>query len=284
MVTLYSGTGKRIDIDTAAQDQHFTPWDDVLHRGWHEGVPDNTLPAYYLIAQNGYHWGEVDLFPAKDNTPMLSHNATITGTLNGVSTTLTLSESTEAELKQLVLSTHATYGEIHPASLADLLELAKTINIGLVLDMKVGGYFNNAEAAQAVAKTVVASGWADHVIYMPTTVNDAKAIQAIDRNASFDFVSAVKTADNLPADFSDMQSLLTGSNTVGYDFQGGVSDECIEIVHNAGLSVSFWGIGDTGHFRHNPLRVTYSGYGYAHLGRDYIRQKQADLAAKYPTG
>ena len=118
-------------------------------------------------------------------------------------------------MKQLVLSNHATYGEIHPASLADLLELAKTINIGLVLDM---------------------------------------------------------------------QSLLTSSNTVGYDFQGGVSDECIEIVHNAGLSVSFWGISDTGHFRHNPLRVTYSGYGYAHLGRDYIRQKQADLAAKYPTG
>lgn len=284
MVTLYSGTGKRIDIDTVAQNRDFTPWADVLHRGWHEGVPDNTLPAYYLIAQNGYHWGECDLFACADGTPILSHNATITGTINGVSTTLTVAESTEAEIKQLVLATHPAYGEIHPASLADLLELAKTINVGIVLDMKVGSYFNNTAKAEAVARTVIASGWADHVIYMPTTVNDAKAIQAIDRNASFDFVSSVKTADKLPTDFSGMTSLLTGSNTVGYDFQGGVSDECIEIVHNAGLSVSFWGISNTAHFRHNPLRVTYSSYQYAHLGRDYIRQKQDELAAQYPIG
>lgn len=284
MVTLYSGTGKQIDIDTAAQDQNVTPWDDVLHRGWHEGVPDNVLPAFYLIKENGYHWGECDVRISADGIPVLAHDETLTGTRNGVSTSYVISDTNAVDITSLVIATSEKFGEIHPCTLEELLDLAKAIDIGLVLDIKNSAATLNEANLKKLAAVVVGSGWADHVIYMPGGgPNYAKYIQAVDRNASFDFVSIVKEPDSLP-DLSAYTALLTGGNTVAFDFQGGVSDDAVDAVHNAGLGVSFWGISTSEHFRHNPLRVTYSSYTYAHLGRDYIRQKQADLAAKYPTG
>lgn len=284
MVTLYTGTGKRIDMDTATQNRDFTPWDDVLHRGWNEGVPDNVLPAFYLIKENGYRWGECDVRISADGIPILSHDETITGTRNGVSTSCVISDTSAAEITSLVIATGEAFGEIHPCTLEELLNLAKAMDIGLVLDIKNSAATLNEANMKKLAAVVVGSGWADHVIYMPGGgPNYAKYIQAVDRNASFDFVSIVKELDKLP-DLSAYTALLTGANTVGFDFQSGVSDEVIDAVHNAGLNVSFWGISTTEHFRHNPLRITYSSYAYAHLGRDYIREKQAVLDAQYGNG
>lgn len=285
MATLYSGTGTTLYLggSASAADSAFTPWDDVLHRGWHQGVPDNVLPAFYLIKENGFSWGECDVRICADGIPVLAHDETVTGTLNGVSTSYVISETNAADITSLVIATNDKYGEIHPCTLEELLEVAKTIDIGLVLDIKNSSATLKEENLKKLAAIVVGSGWADHVIYMPGGgPNYAKYIQAVDRNASFDFVSAVKEIGSLP-DLTSYQALLTGANTVAFDFQAGVSDEVVQAVHNAGLNVSFWGVNNTSHFSHNPLRVTYSGYGYAHLGRDFIRQKQAELAAKYPT-
>lgn len=288
MTTLYSGRGNILYLgetapDTAA-DSGFTPWDDVLHRGWHEGVPDNVLPAFFLIRENGYRWGECDVRISADGIPLLAHDETVTGMLDGVSTSYAVSETNAADITSLVIAKNERFGDIHPCTLEALLELAKTLDLGLVLDIKNSTATLKEANLKKLAAVVVGSGWAEHVIYMPGGgPNYAKHIQAIDRNASFDFVSAVKELDKLP-DLTGYQALLTGANTVAFDFQAGVADEVVQAVHAAGLNVSFWGVSNTAHFRHNPLRVTYSGYGYAHLGRDYIRQKQAELAAKYATG
>lgn len=281
---LYTVSGTKIPIGSGSASENVikTPWDDVLHRGWHEGVPHNTLPAYYLVAQNGYKWGECDVRMSADGVMVLCHDATITGNLNGVSTTLTVAESMAAEITSLVLANHATFGEIHPCTLEQLLELAKIIDIGIVIDVKSASNMLQEENNKILARTVVASGWADHVIYMPLSQNAAKFIQSVDRNASFDFVSSITSVDKLPTDLSSMTSLLTGSNTVGYDFGAydGMDEEIFTKVHEAGLSVSFWNVGNANWFKYNPLRVTYNGYGNAHVGRDYIEQKRAELETK----
>ena len=287
---VYTGTGKSIELNAggtaAAVDTPFTPWDDVLHRGWHEGVRENTLPAYYLLAKNGYCWGECDVRLTADNQIILCHDATITGTRDGVSVTLTVAESTADEITSLVLQTHKTYGDIHPCTLAQLLELSKTVNIGIVIDVKSAGNMMQEAGNKILAQTVVASGWADHVVYMPLSINAAKWIQEIDRNASFDFVSSVydNNKESFISGLSGYQALLTGANTVGFDLNAAATggEEVINAIHNAGLSVSFWGVGNTSFFPYNPLRVTYNAYSSAHLGRDYIRQQQSALATKYP--
>jgi hypothetical protein len=91
----------------------------------------------------------------------------------------------------------------------------------------------------------------------------------------------VITLDNLP-NLEPYQALRTGSNTVGFDFQAGTGDDVLQAVKDAGLSISFWNVGNSNVFSQSPRRVTYSSYSNAHLGRDYIRQQQNALAAKYP--
>ena len=291
MITLFSGTGSQIFLGTSAgttASSAVTPWDDVLHRGWHEGVPENTLPAYYLLAKNGYHWGECDVRLTADKQIVLAHDSGITGMLNGVQTTLNVQDSTAAELKQLVLATHQAYGEIHIATLAELLELAKTVNIGIVIDVKSAAAMMQEEGNKILAKTVMASGWADHVIYMPLSINSAKWIREIDRNASFDFVTSVydSNRESFLSGLANYQELLTGANTVGFDLNASAfgGDDVIAAIHGAGLSVSFWNVSNTNYYPYSPLRITYSGYGNAYIGREYIRRKQTELAAKYPTG
>ena len=282
---VYTGSGKLIELNTgsaAAADAAFTPWDDVLHRGWHEGVPDNTIPAYYLMKQKGYDWGECDVRISADGIPVLCHDATVTGLLNGVSTTLTVAEANAADITALVLKSHGTFGDIHPCTLAELLELARTIDIGIVIDFKSCAAFYSEPGATAVANAVMNAGCSDRVVYMPITTNNAQWIQAIDKNASFDFVSGVITLDKLP-DLASYQALRTGSNTVGFDFQAGTGDDVLQAVKDAGLNISFWNVSNNDQFEKGARRITYYSYGNAHLGRDYIRQQQSALAAKYPT-
>ena len=283
---VYTGSGKLIELNAgnaAAADTPYTPWDDVLHRGWHQGVPHNTLPAYWLMKENGYYWGECDIRISADGIPVLCHDSTVTGMLNGVSTTLTVDQATAEELTSLVLATHAAFGDIHPCTLAQLLELARTVDIGIVIDFKSCAAFYSEPGATAVAKAVMAAGCSDRVVYMPITVKNAQWIQAIDKNASFDFVSGVITLDKLPS-LDDYKALGTGANTVGFDFQAGTGDDVLQAVKDAGLTVSFWNVAGNDQFEKGARRITYNDYSSAHLGRSYIRQKQAALASQYPTG
>lgn len=282
-MNFYTGKGEKITIESSGGSSVIAkPWADVLHQGWHEGVPGNTLPAYHLIKENGYEWGECDIRLTSDLIPVVYHDASVTGTVDGVSTTLTIAESTAAEVTALVLQTHGTYGEIHVPTLAELLDLARCLGIGMVLDVKSAGNMMNADNNKILAQTVLASGWAEHCIYMPLGTTMAAAIQSVDKNASFDFVSSVADADSLP-DLTAYTGLLTGANTVGFDFSasvkdadGGLPDEMFEKVREAGLSVSFWNIGGdqySTYFDKGPLRVTYNGYGSAGLGQDYLDSK-----------
>lgn len=289
MTTFFTGTGTPIRIDGSAADLSITPWDDVLHRGWNSGVPDNTLPAFYLVWENGFSWGECDLRMSSDKQVILAHDNTISGKLNGVDTTLTVPDSTAQQLCSLVLQTHEKFGDIHPCTLAEVLDLAKTVNMGLVLDVKNGSNtFNNEEFHKILAATVVASGWAAHVVYMPTTLQGAKWIQEVDRNASFDFVASVYDSgkESFLSGLANYRELLTGANTVGFDLNTSAwgGEDVITAIHDAGLNVSFWNVSNTNFFQYSPLRVTYTGTGKANLGRDHIRQKRFDLATRYPSG
>ena len=75
--------------------------------------------------------------------------------------------------------------------------------------------------------------------------------------------------------------LNTGSNTTAaVPFTPW--DDVLQAVKDAGLNISFWNVSNTSQFEKGAKRITYNSYSYAHLGRDYIRQQQSDLAAKYP--
>lgn len=276
-MSLYDVNGNVIPVDGGTTTIKKVPWDTVIHRGWVSSVTENTLPAMYLTKQNGYDWAECDIRFTSDGVPVLAHNTTVTsedGTM-----VITVASSTLAELQAIVLETHETFGEITVPTLAEVLDMARFNNLGIVIDVKTGGTENMA----TLAEVVLSSGWASHVIYMPMNTTNAKAIQAIDRNASFDFVSSVSTLDSLP-DLAPYQDLLTGANTVGFDFNspttdadGGMDTAIFDTVRAAGLSVSFWNIRKTAYITYmdaGPLRITkQNSADKVDLDQMYLNQK-----------
>ena len=262
---LYTGSGTRLNMATQSDlanidvSEKRIPWDTVIHRGWISGAKENTLPAMYLVKEHGYNWAECDVRFSSEGVPVLAHNATLVS--EDSATTLTVASSTVEQLKSIVLQTHATFGEIRMPTLAEVLDMARLNNIGILIDFKAG----NVENAKTVAEVVLSSGWSDHVVYMPMSVANAQAIQTIDKNASFDFVSSVTAAGSLP-DLAQYTALLTGANTVGFDFEaattdanGGMDTALYDAVRAAGLSISFWNVRSSAYKTYmdaGPLRIT----------------------------
>lgn len=235
------------------------PWDTVIHRGWVAGAKENTIPAFYLTKENGYAWAECDVRFSSDGVPVLAHDSTITS--EDGATVLTIAESTVEQLKAVTLETSERFGAIKLATLEELLNMARLIDLGVLIDLKAGP----ADQLVTLAQVVLSSGWASHVIYMPISTTNAQVIQGVDKNASFDFVSRVTTVDDLPS-LAPYQALLTGANTVGFDFaasvtdaDGGFSADLAAKIRAAGLSVSFWNIRATAYATYmdaGPLRIT----------------------------
>lgn len=258
---LYTGNGEKIIINNAEMSAVTlkAPWDTVIHRGWVSGVTENTIPAFYLTKENGYDWAECDVRFSSDGVPVLAHNTTIVS--EDKTTTMTVASSTVEELQAVILETNKTYGEIKMATLEELLNMARLIDLSILIDIKAGA----TENMSALAQVVLASGWAGHVVYMPTSTENAAEIQAVDKNASFDFVSSVTDVDSLP-DLAPYVALLTGANTVGFDFSsattdadGGMDKAIFDALRSVGLSVSFWNIRKTAYSTYmdaGPLRIT----------------------------
>ena len=69
----------------------------IAHRGSNKAAPQNTMPAFYLAAEEGADGFETDVHLSKDGVPVICHNPTIDATSNGVGEIISY---TLAELKQ----------------------------------------------------------------------------------------------------------------------------------------------------------------------------------------
>lgn len=111
-------------------------WNPILsiHRGWAD-APQNTTQAFYNAFKNGYKMCECDIRETSDGEIVISHDATITGLLNGVSVTYTVANETLETLKQLTLYNN-NYTNCKIATFEEIVELAKYFNGMYFLDMK----------------------------------------------------------------------------------------------------------------------------------------------------
>lgn len=261
-MNLYSGIGEKI-ILPGVESMTKAPWDTCIHRGWINGATENTIPACYLVKENGYDWAEIDVRFSSDGVPVLAHNRTIIS--EDGETTLTVSESTLAELQAITLSTHERFGQIKMPTLAEVLDMARLIDLGILIDLKEPA----EEDLPVLAQVVLSSGWSRKVVYMPATPAQAAKIAEVDKNASFDFIVSYSTVDSLP-DFSPYQALQTGANTVGFNFEANITDEdggidttIFDAIRAAGLSISFFFVKPTAYKTYmdaGPLRVTKSNF------------------------
>ena len=107
----------------------------IAHRGIHNGIPENSLPAYQAAIELGCDFVEIDLRTTKDGAIVSIHNTTIDAYVDGQSGKV--KEMTLAELKSLDIGTRVDnrWKNTRIPTFEEILELCCG-KIGIYLDLK----------------------------------------------------------------------------------------------------------------------------------------------------
>lgn len=109
----------------------------VAHRGAHQGIPENSLPAYRKAIELGADFVEIDIRKTSDGKYVSVHNSTIDSYVPGK--TGKVSEMTLAELQALDIGTRIgpQWKGTRIPTFEEILKLCKG-KIGIYLDLKRG--------------------------------------------------------------------------------------------------------------------------------------------------
>lgn len=242
------------------------------HQGFagssHKNAVSNTVSALYEALNAGCNGMETDIRQTSDGIMVINHNEDVTGTVNGETVTRTIATSTLAELKEILLGTSQTYGDIHINTLDELLQVAAYTGMKLLLEYKGGDVKN-------IPKAVMRMGMQDRVTYMCNHTMYSE-VASIDKHASFAYVSF---AYGSISDFSDFTPHLTDSNSISLDYVATSDTEPdftnLYAAQEAGLSIDFWNFtGNTLKLLDvNPKHITINTNIISTID-NYIAQKQ----------
>ena len=184
------------------------PFIESTHRGIGEtNLHDNTYYAILNSAKYGFNAIEIDVRTTVDNVMVLWHDATISGTLNGESVTLTIANETYERLKGLVIGTHYTYGDITICSLDDALDLIWKYGLIVNIDCK-------DVSVQDIALKVKQANLCGKAYYFnfADIVNTIPMILAIDAEAKLGVPYHAPTLENIKNSGVDMSKIIVWQN------------------------------------------------------------------------
>jgi glycerophosphoryl diester phosphodiesterase len=130
----------------------------VAHRGAHNGIPENTLPAYAKAIELGVDFVEIDVRATKDGKLVSIHNHRIDSYVEGV--TGRVGEFTLEELRALDIGKRMgeTWIGTRVPTLDEILALCKG-KCGVYLDLKEPGLLDE------IAETVLRHGMEGDVLW-----------------------------------------------------------------------------------------------------------------------
>lgn len=230
-----------------------TPWINVAHRGYPKGVGENTIPALYEALMDGCTMCEVDVQITSDNVLVLSHDDTITGTIDGVSTTLTVETSTYAELSNLVLTPDTKYGDVKIAKLEDALKLARHYNMKLMIDIKN----DSPDYITAVVSMVKKYNMSKNVLYFPINAPAlAQRLVTLDKDATV--ILYYTTEETRLEEIDEIET--EPSNIVIACTQAQTTDEAVAYIREKKYGLWCWGINsyNSSVFQYCPDYVEYT--------------------------
>lgn len=165
----------------------------IAHRGATFAAPENTLPAFEYAAHDRCAGVELDVRRTSDGVIVLSHDARLTGTLNGVQTSLSISENTYDSLCEISLGQDAAGGEIRIPTLSQALALLDSLGLEAEIHCKQ----QNVDFLRQVARAVTQSGMSGKCAYNTDTdfVNTIPPVLEEDPNARFHIPYAEALAD-----------------------------------------------------------------------------------------
>lgn len=133
------------------------------HRGYCTHFPENTMPAFQAVLDNGLHTIEIDTAMTADGQFVVIHDPTINRTSNG---TGYVEQMTLAEIKQYDFGGY--FGEAFKNTpipeLRDVLLWAVENGVGLVLELKQRR--NHARCAEVLADLLRETNAVDNVILL----------------------------------------------------------------------------------------------------------------------
>lgn len=128
----------RAYVDTGEYTEDLLPkWDGMfsIHRGY-STAPNNTLQAIWEAKKHGYNCCELDVRYTSDNQVVLNHDATVTGTVDGVEVTYTIAGTPLATLQTVCIGNTA-FPDAKVCSLEDAMRLCRRIGMRPEIDYKV---------------------------------------------------------------------------------------------------------------------------------------------------
>lgn len=255
MANIYKYDGTVIDVGGGSSSHAIaTPWKDIAHRGLTTSAPQNSLPALYEAAMDDCEGVEFDVRETSDGYLVLSHDPTISGTVNGVSTTYTVASTPLATLRNLVLANSVIYGTIKVPTLEEALKLCAYYNLEPALDCKIA----TAEFVTKVAQTVVKCGMGGKCMYNTnqSTIALAQTIIGIDLQAKFHFAYNAgltpTTYDALTQNKEQIIITLAVAN---------VTSEATNEIHLSNYPYYIWNVTASNYmdaFNANPNYVEYT--------------------------
>lgn len=211
-MAVYDLSGNTIGIDSV---DGVLDYDDCIlnanHRGYSTIAPENTLPAYILSKKMGFTYVETDISFTSDGVPVLLHDSTIDRTSNGSGS---ISQMTFEQVRQYDFGSWKSpeYAGTKIPSLAEFLDLCKSIMLYPYLELKSTGAYTQAQIQQIV-DMVEAYGMKGKVTYISFNATYLGYVKAYDPSARLGFINSAYAS----GDVATCTGLKTTGNRVFYD-------------------------------------------------------------------
>lgn len=220
-MAVYDLDGNIIAIDSEMNLNYDACVLSVNHRGYSTVAPENTLPAYILSKKMGFNYVETDISFTSDGVPMLLHDSTIDRTSNGSGT---LSQMTYEQVRQYDFGSwksSAYAGTVIP-TLAEFLDLCKSIMLHPYLELKSNGEYTQAQIEQIV-DMVESYGLKGKVSYISFNSTYLGYVKNYDDQARLGFLKSAYAS----GDVATCVGLKTTKNKVFYDVSYGAITQAI---------------------------------------------------------
>lgn len=187
----------------------------IAHRGYSTEAPENTLPAYILAKQRGYHYAECDVSFTSDGVAVLLHDSTIDRTSDGSGS---ISSLTYAEVAQYDFGSwkSADYAGTKIPMFADFIKLCRGIGMHPYIELKNNGGYSQ-DAVSGLVGIVKAAGMGDKVTWVSYNATFLGYVKTADSSARLGYLVDTTTEDKATAAVTTIQSLQTEENEVFAD-------------------------------------------------------------------
>jgi glycerophosphoryl diester phosphodiesterase len=221
----------------------------IAHRGYSDIAPENTLPAFYAAAENGFTTAECDIEWTKDNVPVLLHDKTINRTArrnDGIPMVFkhSCSDYTFEELTKnfdFGIWKGQEFKNTKIPSFEELLQCSKETGLNLYVEIKTTDNFNE-EKAEILADMVKEAGLEDKITWISFDSNYLKTLSELMPESRLGYLyNGNVTEDTIKT----LESLKTGSNEVFIDIKYlKMNEQADELLDEAGFPFEAWTVDD----------------------------------------